>query len=65
MKTKQMKKELNWWRIYGKYVSNVYSNVDAEASGYADGDSEYSDNITNEYRNPFDKRIIELLNDIL
>lgn len=25
----------------------------------------YEDNITNEYRAPFDKRIIELLNDIL
>jgi hypothetical protein len=37
----EIKKELNWWRTYGQYVSRVYKYIDAEASGYADGDDEY------------------------
>ena len=27
--------ELNWFRVYGNYIGKVYSNVDAEACGYA------------------------------
>ncbi len=41
---KQLKKELEWWRTYGKYVAKVHNNVDAEACGFADGDNEYQDN---------------------
>ena len=37
--------ELNWFRVYGNYIGKVYSNVDAEACGYADGDEEYEENI--------------------
>lgn len=40
----QVKRELAWFRDYGYYVANVYRNVDAEASGYADGDEEYEEN---------------------
>lgn len=32
--------ELNWWRKYGYFVSKHYTNVDAEACGYADGDGD-------------------------
>ena len=32
--------ELAWWRTYGEYVSKAHSIVDAEASGYADGDGD-------------------------
>jgi len=32
--------ELTWWRTYGEYVSKAHSIVDAEASGYADGDGD-------------------------
>jgi len=65
MKTEQLKKELEWWRTYGEYVAKVHNNVDAEACGFADGDDEYSDNIKTEYLVPFDKRLIEELNNIL
>lgn len=44
MKVKQLKKELEWWQTYGKYVAKVHNNVDAEACGFADGDNEYKDN---------------------
>jgi|TARA_R110000824_G_scaffold211184_1_gene397190 hypothetical protein len=37
--------ELNWYRKYGNYIGKVYSNVDAEACGYADGDKEYKENM--------------------
>ncbi len=37
--------ELNWFRVYGNYIGKVYSNVDAEACGYADGDEEYEENM--------------------
>jgi hypothetical protein len=37
--------ELNWYRKYGNYIGKVYSNVDAEACGYADGDKEYKKNM--------------------
>ncbi len=37
-------KELEWWRLYGEYVSRVHRVVDAEACGYADGDMEYKEN---------------------
>jgi hypothetical protein len=33
--------ELKWLRKYEEYVYRVYQNIDAEASGYADGDEEY------------------------
>ena len=37
----QSELELNkWWRTYGEYVAKVHNNVDAEASGFADGDFE-------------------------
>jgi len=36
--------ELKWLRKYEEYVYRVYKNIDAEASGYADGDNEYKDN---------------------
>jgi len=35
--------EVNWYRVYGNYIGKVYSNIDAEASGFADGDEEYSE----------------------
>ena len=38
-------KELNWYRKYGNYIGKVYSNVDAEACGFADGDKEYKENM--------------------
>ena len=65
MKTEQLKKELEWWRTYGEYVAKVYNNVDAEACGFADGDEEYLYNVETEYKGPFDKRLIEELNNIL
>mgnify|MGYP003115282725 CR=1 FL=1 len=37
----KLEQELNWWRAYGEYVFRVHKYVDAEASGYADGDDEY------------------------
>ena len=37
--------ELNWYRKYSNYIGKVYSNVDAEACGYADGDKEYKENM--------------------
>ena len=42
--TSPIPSELNWWRIYGEYVSRVHNNIDAEACGYADGDEEYEEN---------------------
>ena len=36
--------ELKWLRKYEEYVYRVYKNIDAEASGYADGDEEYTQN---------------------
>lgn len=36
--------ELKWLRKYEEYVYRVYKNIDAEASGYADGDEEYIQN---------------------
>jgi len=43
-KMSMLEDEVDWWRAYGEYVSRVYKNIDAEASGYADGDDEYKDN---------------------
>ena len=43
--------ELNWFRVYGNYIGKVYSNVDAEACGYADGDEEYEENIESAKKN--------------
>tara|TARA_Y100000114_G_scaffold125693_1_gene121861 strand:- start:54 stop:197 length:144 start_codon:yes stop_codon:yes gene_type:complete len=40
----KLKKEVYWWRTYGEYVSRAYKYIDAEASGYADGDEEYENN---------------------
>ena len=34
------KKELEWYRAYGSYINTYHNNVDAEASSYADGDTE-------------------------
>ena len=65
MKTEQLKKELEWWRTYGEYVAKVHNNVDAEACGFADGDEEYLDNVETEYKGPFDKRLLQELNNIL
>ena len=41
----KLSEEVNWYRVYGNYIGKVYSNIDAEASGYADGDEEYEENI--------------------
>lgn len=65
MTIQELKQELEWWRTYGEYVAKVHNNVDAEACGFADGDDEYLDNIKTEYIGPFDKKIIDKLNDIL
>jgi hypothetical protein len=43
--------KLNWFRVYGNYIGEVYSNVDAEACGYADGDEEYEENIESAKKN--------------
>lgn len=42
--------ELKWLRKYEEYVYRVYKNIDAEASGYADGDNEYEDNFNKNTR---------------
>ena len=42
--------ELKWLRKYEEYVYTVYKNIDAEASGYADGDNEYKDNFNKNTR---------------
>jgi hypothetical protein len=41
----KLSEEVNWYRVYGNYIGKVYSNIDAEACGYADGDEEYEENI--------------------
>ena len=38
MKKEDLIKELEWWRNYGKYVKQVYNNINKKASEYADGD---------------------------
>ncbi len=43
-KKAKIQKELDWFRVYGHYIGRVYSNIDAEACGYADGDEEYEEN---------------------
>ena len=35
-----LKSELEWYRAYGSYINTYHSNVDAEASEYADGEDE-------------------------
>jgi len=35
-----MQEELKWYRTYGEYINENFSNVDAEASAYADEDTE-------------------------
>ena len=37
---RKQKSELDWWRTYGEFVSANFSNVDASACSYADGDEE-------------------------
>ena len=39
-KLRKQKSELDWWRTYGEFVSNHFTNVDASACSYADGDEE-------------------------
>lgn len=34
----KLKEEVNWYRVYGDYIGKVYSEIDGEASGHADGD---------------------------
>ena len=36
----KFKSELDWWRTYGEFVSANFSNVDASACSYADGNEE-------------------------
>ncbi len=43
-KMNQLQGEVDWWRLYGEYISRTYRTVDAEACGYADGDQEYENN---------------------
>tara|TARA_Y100000114_G_C11760630_1_gene329394 strand:- start:864 stop:1175 length:312 start_codon:yes stop_codon:yes gene_type:complete len=37
----KLKKELDWYKYYSEYVHRVHPTIDAEASGFADGDDEY------------------------
>lgn len=46
-----MNNELKWWRLYGEYISRIYQNIDAEASGHADGDEEYMQNFNQNANN--------------
>ena len=41
----KLSEEVNWHRVYGSYINKVYSNINTEACGYADGDEEYKENI--------------------
>ncbi len=40
LEIEQLEKELNWFREYAFYVSQISITLDAEASSYADGDYE-------------------------
>ena len=42
-----LKKELQWHYSYMFYISNFHNIIDAEACGYADGDSEYLETLSN------------------
>jgi len=41
-----------WLQRYVDYILKVHPTIDAEASGYADGDPEYLENIPKEERRP-------------
>tara|TARA_R110002020_G_scaffold208419_2_gene414150 strand:- start:394 stop:633 length:240 start_codon:yes stop_codon:yes gene_type:complete len=36
----KLQEEIEWYRTYGEYVNSHFPNVDADASSYADGDTE-------------------------
>jgi len=36
----ELEADLEWYKKYGEYINRVHPIVDAEASGYADGDEE-------------------------
>ena len=40
---KELKKDLQWHYKYMFYVANFHNIIDAEACGYADGDKEYTE----------------------
>lgn len=41
-----IQKQLEWYKRYSYYVSNVHFAVDGAASGFADGDEEYYESIS-------------------
>ena len=41
---KELKEDLTFYKLYKHYVYKDHEIIDAEASGYADGDEEYEEN---------------------